>query len=317
MKEIGGYFELELNYTKEYYQDAIKLNSGRNALFYILKTNNPSKIYIPYYICHSVLEPIKKLNIDFCFYHINKKFEPILPSDYSEANFLLYVNYFGINFFNVKKLSNKIKNLIIDNSQAFFYRPIKNPTFYSTRKFFGVPDGAYLYNDLLVNEALRQSMSYDKCIHLLKRFDLESIEGYRDYEKIEAGFSSEPIMLMSKLTQKILTSIPYEKIKLLREQNFLYLHDHLKDINELYINTNNLHGPMKYPLLIKKDGLKQNLIKNKIYVSTYWQEVIETVENNTFEYELTKYLLPLPIDQRYNQADMELIIEKINEAIIH
>ena len=56
MKEIGGYFELELNKNREYHKNALKLNSGRNALIFILMNLKPRKIYLPYYICDSVLE---------------------------------------------------------------------------------------------------------------------------------------------------------------------------------------------------------------------------------------------------------------------
>ena len=44
MKEIGGYFELELASKEEYHTSAIKLNSGRNAFKYILKAQNIKKI---------------------------------------------------------------------------------------------------------------------------------------------------------------------------------------------------------------------------------------------------------------------------------
>ena len=40
MKEIGGYFELELTKGIEYHSELLKLNSGRNAFKYILKTRN-------------------------------------------------------------------------------------------------------------------------------------------------------------------------------------------------------------------------------------------------------------------------------------
>ena len=36
MKELGGYFELELPKKTEFHKDAVRLNSGRNALEYIL-----------------------------------------------------------------------------------------------------------------------------------------------------------------------------------------------------------------------------------------------------------------------------------------
>ena len=72
MSVIGGYFELELNRSGEYYPVAIDLNSARNALEYILRVKKPKRIYIPYYICSSVLEPINKLKIPFIFYHIDQ-----------------------------------------------------------------------------------------------------------------------------------------------------------------------------------------------------------------------------------------------------
>ncbi|HOA81592.1 MAG TPA: hypothetical protein PKK61_11105 [Defluviitaleaceae bacterium] len=37
MKEIGGYLELDEFIDNEYYKDLIRLNTGRNALIYIIK----------------------------------------------------------------------------------------------------------------------------------------------------------------------------------------------------------------------------------------------------------------------------------------
>ncbi|MFX1495311.1 MAG: hypothetical protein ACFFBZ_13590 [Promethearchaeota archaeon] len=315
MREIGGYFELELEKGEEYHPEALRLNSGRNALYYILKVLEPSRIFIPYYICDSVLEPIHKLKIELEFYHINKKFEPEIPSDFTENDFLLYVNYFGINDSNVKFLAVNIKNLITDNSQAFFCQPFKYPTFYSTRKFFGVVDGGYLYTEKFLGEELEQAVSYKNYSHILKRWELGADAGYKDYLKIEESFSHEPIKRMSNLTQNILSSINYKKVKLTREKNFIFLHKNLHKFNELQINLEDLNGPMKYPFLINNRKLKQFLIENKIYISTYWQEVMERVEESSFEYYLTKNLIPLPIDQRYNLSDMKSIIQKIKEVL--
>lgn len=76
MKSIGGYFGLELSQKEEYHKDATRLNTGRNALEYVLKARQYDKVYIPYYTCEVVLEPINKLNIEYEFYSINERFEP-------------------------------------------------------------------------------------------------------------------------------------------------------------------------------------------------------------------------------------------------
>lgn len=65
MKEIGGYFELELPKKLEYHRDLIKLNSGRNAFKYILEVIKPKKVYIPNYICNSIIEPLEEVLIDY------------------------------------------------------------------------------------------------------------------------------------------------------------------------------------------------------------------------------------------------------------
>ena len=126
-----------------------------------------------------------------------------------------------------KNLSKTIENLIVDNSQAFFSMPEKYPTFYSPRKFFGVPDGAYLYTEKLLDEDLERDTSYNYCSHLLKRFDLGSQRGYEDYKNVEESFSNRPLKIMSKLTESILSSINYEKVKSIRKQNFHHIHKQL------------------------------------------------------------------------------------------
>ena len=96
-----------------------------------------------------MLEPIKKLEIAFEFYHIDKTFRPIFDfSGIHKNEVFVYNNYFGICDIQLKEVANICQNLIIDNSQAYFSKPLPNiDTFYSPRKYFGIPDGAYLYTN--------------------------------------------------------------------------------------------------------------------------------------------------------------------------
>ena len=86
MKAIGGYPELELRKGEHYHKDALKLNTARNCLEYILIARKYKKVYVPYYTCEAVHEPFKKLGSG-CrmeFYHINEQLEPIeLPEPVS------------------------------------------------------------------------------------------------------------------------------------------------------------------------------------------------------------------------------------------
>ena len=71
MKEIGGYFGLEQLISNEYYKDFIDLNTGRNALLYVLKARKIKKLYIPFYLCDSVSNMCIRQGYEFEFYYIN------------------------------------------------------------------------------------------------------------------------------------------------------------------------------------------------------------------------------------------------------
>ena len=70
---------------------------------------------------------------------------------------------------------------------------------------------------------------------------------------------------------------------------------------------------MAYPYWTNDDSLRKKLIDNRIYVATYWPNVVEWCGIGGSEYELAKDLLPLPIDQRYDKNELNKIF-KINNC---
>ncbi len=314
-KEIGGYFELESNISGEFHGDAIKLNSGRHCFRYILQVQKPSKVFIPYYCCDSVLEALHDECIANECYHIDDRFEikesPALEQDQR----LLYVNYFGLKTNYAVHLAQVYgSNLILDYTQAFFCRPIKGiDTFYSPRKYFGVPDGGYLYTEKTNTAPLKRDTSLSRFNHLVGRLDQSATAFYGDFGKASATLSFEPVKQMSKVTQHILNGIDYSRAQLVRERNFYYLHGQLKETNLIPLDLDTVFGPMIYPYLIDDPDLRQRLIASKIYVATYWPELKARLETTSVEGKLVAYLLPLPIDQRYGLDDMQRITKTIKE----
>ena len=313
MKEIGGYFELELAQKEEFHKDAIKLNSGRNGFKYILKAQNPKKVYIPNFICDSAVEPLEELCIPYEFYNIDENFEIMQNLDIQNDEKLFYVNYYALKSKYIQKLVSKYKNkLIIDNTQAFFEKPIENiDTIYSPRKFFGVSDGGYLYTSKKLDEKLEKDESYEKAIQLLGRIDKSASSFYNDYQKAEERLINQPIKHMSNLTQRLLSSIDYKEVSKKRKENFNYLHNELKKLNLLKINDDLDFTACVYPFMIDDKNLRQKLIDNKIYVAKYWNEVLERKETTEIEKNFVNKIIPLPIDQRYSLEDMKKIIEVI------
>lgn len=311
MKEIGGYFGLELSPGEEFHKDAIRLNTGRNACEYILRTKKYKKVYLPLYTCDVMLEPIKKLGVEYEFYNIDKTFRPIF--NFYKAGLdevFIYNNYFGICDKQAAELAEKVENLIIDNSQAFYAEPLPGvDTFYSCRKFFGVPDGAYLYTDEKLDSKLDQDMSYQRFEHLLGRIDDGPEQFYESFTKNDDLLVEQPIKKMSNITQLLLKSIDYEKVALRRQTNFSILHEALKEQNQLDLKIMSQSVPMIYPFFTNKGSeLKKKLLDKKIFVATYWPNISDWSKKEDFEFSLYKDLVAFPIDQRCSNNDMKEIL---------
>lgn len=313
MKSLGDYMELDLRQGRHYHDDAIKLNTGRCCLQYIVKAKQYKKIYVPYYTCCTVTDSLKACNVEYEFYSINESLEPVKEYKLKSDEAFLYTNYYGLTHAAVVKLLNIYgAKLIVDNTMAFYEKPLQGiDTFYSARKFFGVSDGAYLYTDTQLKEDLEQDFSFDRMIHLLKRIDISIEEAHIDFVANEKKLQNQPIKKMSKLTERILMGIDYEAIKNRRIENYLYLDSALKNENLLKINYPNGAVPLLYPFFSYENHLRERLIENKIYVGVYFPNIYEWCTEDQLEYKLTKYVMTLPVNQRHDVEDMAQIVKLI------
>ena len=312
IREIGGYFSLELSTGNEYHKDAIALNNSRAGLQYILQAKKYRKIYLPHYICGCILQPILAEGVDYEYYSINESFEPLFDKEIAEDECFLYVNYFGLCQNVVKQVIRNYDNVIIDSTQAFYAPPEKGAdTIYSARKFFGVPDGGYLYTDTLLDETLETDISYQRMEHLLKRIDLSANEGYSSFQESEGSLDNAGIKYMSNLTHALLSGIDYETVAERRRTNYLYLESLIGDSNRIVLPELGEQIPMVYPYLTDDENLRSKLIQNRVYVATYWNDVLPHVSKDSVEERYTKCLLALPIDQRYGKDEMEYISSNI------
>ena len=315
---IGGFFELELPKQKElYHRNAIALTTGRACISWILKKERPSIIYLPFYTCNALFEPIEKQGIKVIFYAINEHLDPITLPKLKNDEFFIYINYFGIKNNTCKKLIQKYnKQVIIDNTHNFFHCGYENIySFTSARKYFGVPDGAYLYGsniDNIDNIKRNKNISIN---HNVKRLEKEYDLAYKYYVAAEAKFTSK-IQRISLISEKILDSIDYKMVKIKRIRNYKFLHKHLSTSNCLNVNINNIETSFCYPFLPKDLIPKAFFHAKKIFIPTLWPDIEKRkYEHFQFEKDFAQRLLPLPIDHRYNLNDMQRIVTVVKGAI--
>lgn len=67
-----------------------------------------------------------------------------------------------------------------------------------------------------------------------------------------------------------------------------------------------------YPLWIENGAAaRKKLQAEKIYIPTLWPNVLQELPEKAIEYQLAANILPLPVDQRYTQVEMQRIVDRI------
>ena len=315
--EIGSFLEVQLPKGGEWYkgdEDIARLNTGRAALWHAFRCTGAKSIWLPCYQCDSVREFFRKKGVkDIKFYHIDKNFNPTdLFATEDEA--VMLVNYYGImSHERMRILSLSYPKAIIDNCQAFFCEPVEHAmNVYSCRKFMGVPDGAYVIGKGAHQfmDEYEQCYSSDTAAFLLKRIEYGCEgKGYEARSLNEHRIDAEDVMKMSKLTRYILDGSDYEYNQQKRKENFAIAESLLRDINLLgpmrFMDDKTI--PMVYPLIVEDDGLLKRLLDAKHFQGHWWSYICDEQPMDSFEHWISRYVIPITIDQRYGKRELEYL----------
>lgn len=313
MKEIGGYLELEHFTGEEYHQNALRFNTATNALLWLLKKRDYRKIYFPEFLCASVFNAVKECtDSEIVFYTVDDSLFPVLETVLPEDEVLYVVNYYDRmtpDF--IKQLRSRAASLILDNVQAFFQQPLAGvDTLYSCRKWFGVPDGAYLYTDLPQECELSPMSAHAMMGHLDGRFEEGANVWYAAFQRNEEYLLHAPEAGMSLLTRNLLRAVDYAKAAVRRQENFRILDEAFAEVNLLKSNFADV--PFMYPLRLREEQAQQvrsKLLEAKIYIPVLWPNL------NGSGARLGRSILPLPVDQRYTKSDMIYLAECVKEVL--
>jgi len=74
MKEIGGYFNLDLPFFGDYFSNMLKYQSARAALRAVLEHLKATTLLMPFYICYSIVQSIIDSGVKPIFYSFNNQF---------------------------------------------------------------------------------------------------------------------------------------------------------------------------------------------------------------------------------------------------
>ncbi|MCP3671266.1 MAG: hypothetical protein GY814_12705 [Gammaproteobacteria bacterium] len=327
-KEYGGYnvFSADRDARNSFYtkRNLYCLNLARSGLELLLRARKPRRVYAPYYTCHSVHEVLMKMVPQVRYYHIDEEFYPIIPDlKLSDDQLILVNNYFGVFhrpiIFLIEKYGSKV---IVDNSQSFYSSfPDDIDQIFSPRKLFGVTDGGFVLTNADITElyqGLETDQSAGRIKYLFVGDETSKNEGYAEYLQYRKRLQELEPMKMSVSTREIFKTIDIEYCKRKRIMNFERMNELIGKYNQMDISIESGQVPMCYPFLSMRHSLKQDLIKSRVYVPTYWPMSQLASEISCFEKLLRNNLCCLPVDQSMTgddiQAVSELVVEMINDS---
>jgi hypothetical protein len=114
-------------------------------------------------------------------------------------------------------------------------------------------------------------------------------------------------MRMSELTRTILDGTDYDVIRNKRKENFDYACELFKEVNKINpkIYYDEKIVPMVYPLVVEDDGLLKRLLDAKHFQGHWWSYILDEVDEGLFEYWISRYVIPITIDQRYEKKQLD------------
>ncbi|SAK99816.1 hypothetical protein AWB77_06024 [Caballeronia fortuita] len=308
---IGGYFELELAPPHDPVgPHLLAFQSARAAFRALLAAGAPRRVWMPRYICDSMLAPLTALGIEIAFYALDDTLAVASDVTLAPHDWLLYVNYFGVCDAQETALLARFdpSRVVLDRSQAFFasskacLAELQSP-----RKFFGMPDGGLLRTSVPVDQpGAIDAHSLARMPHLLKRL-YSAQEGYDDFRQAEQTLIDTTPEGMSQLSRHLYASVDKTRARVRRNANFATLHERVGHLNALALDADAIDGPLCYPLLTPCDGLRDALLRERIFTPTYWPDVKARSAPGAFERHLVDHCIALPCDQRYGADDMERI----------
>jgi len=311
MDALGGYLALEVAREGPLtHPGAHAFQSGRGAFLALLEVVKPAKVWLPWYLCDSMSEPLEQAGVKSQRYRLAPDFSIGAQIDLGPRDLLLSVNYFGLMDRGQQKVLTQypVSQVVIDNSQALYSPALRGlASIYSPRKFLGVPDGGYLVAAGVNIPGYREdSGSLARSRHLLERIGCGAEAGYAAFTKAEASLSGLPPQRMSTLTQRLLASADHPAVQRKRRRNFAFLQERLGHHNLLQWTLEAKAVPLCYPFLPRRTGVRAALLQARIYTAAYWPELLDPArEMPQTERGWSSELLALPLDQRYEPDYLE------------
>ena len=299
------------------------LVNASSAIWLLAKRLSPSHVWLPSFLCGSVLRAIDTSTTMIRFYEVD--YDLNIPSSewldrIQPGDVVILIDYFGFpgDVAWITRIKQRGAWVLEDATQALLSSRVGQPAdfvVFSPRKSVGVPDGGILIVNCemdLSNVRLEKPPAqwWLKALSasvLRREFDIYGGSRYwfELFQEVEIG---RPIgaYAMSELSWTLLRcSFDYSTIAQRRVDNYRLLLNKLGDI-ALFAHLPEKVVPLGFPIRVKhRDDLRQVLFDNQIYPPVHWPVQGIVPQEFSDSHRLADEIMTLPCDQRYDREDME------------
>lgn len=339
-KVIGGLFGLTTT-PIEFGSSALALLDDRNlyfanatsALAMLIGKLGPEQVWLPSYLCVSLLIAARQTGAAPRLYPIDSSLNLTSLSwvdDVRSGDVVVMIDYFGnvISQAHVDAIRTRGAWVVEDATQAMLSHNaggLGDFAIFSPRKFVGVPDGGILIQNRPLNLSPSELahppgdwwLTAFNAAMQRRMFDVHG--GNRDwFDLFQKAQDNAPVgaFQMSELSRLLLrTCCDFDAISRRRCANYDRLAAQLADI-ALFATRPSGVVPLAFPIRIKdRDRIRQALFCQHIYPPVHWS--LSGVVPDTFaeSHKLSMETMSLPCDQRYDEGDMDRMIEAVRVAI--
>jgi len=296
--------------------------SARCAIQSLIENIRPPQVWMPSYLCCSMLDAVDQTLTRVEFFPIGDNLE-IISMDWIgnllPGSLVILIDYFGFpcDQQSIKEVQARGAFVLEDASQALLSTHVglhSDFVLFSPRKLVGVPDGGilqfrrenHIFSQKLLPPPREWWLKALECGIARREFDKFGGDRswYDLFRQVEETYPLGPYR-MSELSEALLESVfDYNAISEARRENYLYLAERLSDY-ALIKNLDEDTIPLGFPIIVHhRDEMMRILFKHLIYPPIHWNIDKCVPKNFILSHELSKKIMTIPCDHRLKRNDM-------------
>lgn len=332
----------EDGYFRQFYK------SGRNAFLAAIQQihTDSRKVLFPEYHCETESDPWYEAGWEVGYYPVSMDFA-VNPQklercirDFAPAVIVIQ-SYFGRESYppqcdDILKKSRESGTIIIEDITQSLLSDISHPyaDFYvaSLRKFLAVPDGGVLISRQPLTACDTAPADPQIPLTALQAYSLKAeyfrtgLQSTKDqfrqkYVELNSFITdNHRLSAMSVFSGKVWSSIAPAQVGRIRRENFSYLYRHLEKYPFLFLPMsldNTWMVPLYLPVFAADSQIRMELqaflAERDIYCPIIWRKPLRMGSISPETEEIYSRILCFPIDQRYDQEDMDRIDMALSE----